>query len=209
MILTCDNCGGEFKRSPAHVFSGRRTFCRRSCFREFHTSEPSNTDEVLDFLVEYVLSHNGMAPTYREIIGHCDISSTSHVKYVLDQLADAGLVVLLGDGKARAIQVVGMRLTYTESEESEQGMTNIGRIINDPYCNGFFGRRYDLAGSEITSEGETWIVIRTANGTMASANFQQTEWERDECGHPLAERVVGYFDKQELIDDWCGLGGNF
>ena len=32
-------------------------------------------------------------------------------------------------------------------------MSNIGRVIKDFYCNGFFGREYDLNGSTIIAEG--------------------------------------------------------
>jgi len=37
---------------------------------------------------------------------------------------------------------------------------NVGKKITDFYCNGFFGRRYDLTDSIIEGEGEDWIVIR-------------------------------------------------
>jgi hypothetical protein len=60
---------------------------------------------------------------------------------------------------------------------------NVGKKITDFYCNGFAGRRYDLAGSIIESEGKDWIVIRT------------TEKE------PVFLGKINE-DKQEIIDNW-------
>jgi hypothetical protein len=62
-------------------------------------------------------------------------------------------------------------------------MSNIGKRIHDFYCNGFAGRRYDLEGSIIESEGSDWIVIRTP----------------DE--EPVFLDLRGW-DKQENIDEW-------
>ena len=112
-ILICDNCGKKFERHPSNVFPNRYVFCNTSCRREFR-QRPFSYDDVLDFIVKYVLEHGGVSPTYREIADNCEVSSTSQVKCVLDQLAKAGLIVLLGDGRARGIQVVGMQLTYTD-----------------------------------------------------------------------------------------------
>lgn len=65
-------------------------------------------------------------------------------------------------------------------------MSNIGRLILDFYCNGFAGRRYDLANSKIESEGHDWMVIRTEENNPVFINFNG-------------------WNKQELIDNWCGL----
>lgn len=132
MILICDNCGMKFERHRANVFPDRHTFCNIDCRREFQ-SRTLNYDDVLDFLVKYILEHGGVAPTYREITNNCEVSSTSHVKYVLERLAETGLVVLLGDGKARGIQVVGMQLAHTDPRgrgEMEESMPRLN-LTND------------------------------------------------------------------------------
>ncbi len=50
-------------------------------------------------------------------------------------------------------------------------MDNVGKIISNFYCNGFGGRRYDLAGSIIEAEEEDWIVIRTDENEPVFMNF--------------------------------------
>lgn len=64
-------------------------------------------------------------------------------------------------------------------------MTNIGRTINDLYCNGYFGRYYDLDSAKIEAEGNDWIVVRKGDGTAAFASF------------------LGNDDKQKMVDSWC------
>ena len=83
-------------------------------------------------------------------------------------------------------------------------MKNIGKIINDFYCNGFFGRDYDLSGAEIIAEGEDWIVIRKTNGLIDFCSFQTYDYNRDENGKLTGGvTITGGWDKQELIDNWC------
>ena len=62
---------------------------------------------------------------------------------------------------------------------------NIGRIIQSIGCNGFAGRRYDLAGSIIEQEADDYIIIRT------------------ETGEPLIVFFDKHDDKQQIIDEWC------
>jgi hypothetical protein len=64
-------------------------------------------------------------------------------------------------------------------------MSNVGKRITDFYCNGFAGRRYDLAGSRIEAEGADWIVIRTEEGA------------------PVFIDLRGW-DKEEYIAKWTG-----
>lgn len=67
-------------------------------------------------------------------------------------------------------------------------MSNIGREIQDFYCNGFFGREYDNSGSRIIAEGHDWITIRTIDGVVRTAQFEEG-WQ--------------LHDMQSLIDRWC------
>lgn len=87
-------------------------------------------------------------------------------------------------------------------------MDNVGRIITDGYCNGFFGRDYDFNGSEIIAEGEEYIVIRKPNGIIEFGNFQQWDWNRNEDGtlsYGISNLTCIPPDrKQRMIDEWCG-----
>ena len=62
-------------------------------------------------------------------------------------------------------------------------INNIGLKIEDFYCNGFAGRRYDLSESIIEAEGRDWVVIRTI------------------ADEPILLDLRGY-DKQEYISKW-------
>jgi hypothetical protein len=62
---------------------------------------------------------------------------------------------------------------------------NIGRKILDFYCNGYFGREYDLASSKIEGEGYDWLVVRTYEGNVRVATFENPS------------------EKQEMIETWC------
>jgi hypothetical protein len=83
--------------------------------------------------------------------------------------------------------------------------SNIGKIIKDSYCNGFFGREYDLNDAVIIAEGDEWIVIKKANGVIDFGNFQNWDWNRNDDG-TLAGGISNLktrSDKQELINEWC------
>lgn len=87
-------------------------------------------------------------------------------------------------------------------------MKNIGRIITDSYCNGYFGREYDFSGSEIIAEGDEFLVIRKEDGRVAFCDFQKFDWNINEDG-TLSSRVsnvtcLSEEERQELIDSWCG-----
>lgn len=86
-------------------------------------------------------------------------------------------------------------------------MSNIGRVIRDGYCNGYFGRNYDYDGSVIIAEGDEYIVIRKENGIIEFANFQDWDWNRNEDGtlsHGISNLCcMSKEDKQMMIDEWC------
>lgn len=95
------------------MVAGRRIFCQKACYDAsrpvFHRRE-----SVLKFLVEYALAHGGQSPTYREIGKEVGISSTSAVRYILEDLAEAELIVLPEKYKVRAIGVVGMKMVWED-----------------------------------------------------------------------------------------------
>lgn len=87
-------------------------------------------------------------------------------------------------------------------------MNNIGRKITDPYCNGYFGRDYDLCGAEIIEEEDEYIVIRKENGVVDFCNLQSWDWNRSEDGSLSGGvsnlKCMDQEERQELIDSWCG-----
>lgn len=87
-------------------------------------------------------------------------------------------------------------------------MNNIDRIIRDCYCDGYFGRCYDMSGAEIIDEGDEYVVVRKECGTVAMANFQDFEFDRNEDGGlksdtPSEVTCMSSEEKQEFIDSWC------
>lgn len=63
-------------------------------------------ERVLGFIIEYKKKNDGCAPTYREIMAGCEITSSSLCQYILRKLEADGKIVL--DGRAvRNIRVVG------------------------------------------------------------------------------------------------------
>ena len=86
-------------------------------------------------------------------------------------------------------------------------MSNVGKVIKDFYCGGFFGREYDLSGAEIVAESDEWIVIKKENGLFEFGDFQYWDWNRNEDGTLAAGisnlRTMSSEERQKLIDEWC------
>ena len=68
-------------------------------------------DRVFDYIVDYKSKHDGLSPAYRDIISAVGISSTSTVRYYLDNLEKRGKIELT-EFKSRTIKVVGGSWTY-------------------------------------------------------------------------------------------------
>lgn len=80
---------------------------------------------------------------------------------------------------------------------------NVGRIIQDFFCNGFADREYDMTGAVIIAEGEGWIVCRKQNGKNIFIDFQEFDWQRDEKGMPI--HIINLricSNAQQYIDSW-------
>ncbi|PEN97775.1 hypothetical protein CN553_12045 [Bacillus cereus] len=54
----------------------------------------------------------------------------------------------------------------------------VGMEIKDFYCNGFFGRTYDLEGAIVVSNGSDWVNVRTRYGNLHTAHFTNG-WETE------------------------------
>ncbi|QST02587.1 hypothetical protein IMZ31_24360 (plasmid) [Pontibacillus sp. ALD_SL1] len=53
----------------------------------------------------------------------------------------------------------------------------VGLQITSFYCNRFFGRDYELAGSVILHAGDDYLVIRKPNGEVVSTWFEEASLE--------------------------------
>lgn len=64
------------------------------------------TQEVFEFIQKFI-EENGYAPTVREICKACDIASTASAFYILNDLAEKGLIskTKVGENKRRAISL--------------------------------------------------------------------------------------------------------
>lgn len=65
-------------------------------------------------------------------------------------------------------------------------ISNLGRIITDYYCGGFFGGHYNLENSKIVAEGSKWIVIETTSGEPYFGVFEG-----------------GSFTKEYFLNEYC------
>ncbi len=76
--------------------------------------------------------------------------------------------------------------------------SNVGRIIQSNYCEGFAGNDFNLSGARIEAEADDYIVIRTTEGVpifIGFFTFDKGEMYKDGWH---------YKDKEEMIDKWCG-----
>jgi SOS-response transcriptional repressor LexA len=72
------------------------------------TKTKIDVNRVFTFIVNYKTQHDGIAPSLREIMNACDISSTSMVHVVLNLLEEGGRIERVGGkGTGRNIAVVG------------------------------------------------------------------------------------------------------
>lgn len=72
-------------------------------------------EAVLDFVIDYKLSHCGNSPSIREIGKFVDDQSTSHVKYILKKLSYFGKIDY-SDRVSRNITIPGMKITFQNAE---------------------------------------------------------------------------------------------
>lgn len=61
--------------------------------------------------------------------------------------------------------------------------------INDFYCQGYFGRRYDLYDAEIIDESNYSITARTTKGEIVTATFITPEDKKE-----LLELIIKVID---------------
>lgn len=68
---------------------------------------------------------------------------------------------------------------------------NVGRTIWDFYCNGAFGRVYDMAGSVIEAEGADWIVVRKPTKDAVFTTFYSHEQKNEAVGRWCVKPSTG------------------
>lgn len=74
---------------------------------------------VFKFIVDYKKNNDGASPSMREISKTFDISSLSHVRYILGRLEVHGKIKLTRAGEARRISVVGGQWKYNAETEAD------------------------------------------------------------------------------------------
>jgi len=70
-----------------------------------------DSQQIYNFIVDFKRTHDGVFPTYREIMAALDISSLSIVNIYIDKLTEQGLLAHDGDGH---LLVVGGQWTLVE-----------------------------------------------------------------------------------------------
>jgi len=73
---------------------------------------------VFDLIVAYKKANDGISPTLREIILNTDITSTSVVKWYLNNLENLGLIEV-PKKSYRGIKVIGGKWTYQKGEDEQ------------------------------------------------------------------------------------------
>lgn len=73
-------------------------------------------DRVFAFIVQYKRSHDGNSPTIQEICEECGISSKSVCQRILRKLAAHGKLKPHRKGKPRAVETVGGKWTYSDTQ---------------------------------------------------------------------------------------------
>jgi hypothetical protein len=75
-----------------------------------------NYEAILEFVIGVKRANDGLSPTRRIIRDECNLSSTSVVKYILDELEREGKIIQ-SPGKAGGIKVVGGQWLPPPSED--------------------------------------------------------------------------------------------
>jgi SOS-response transcriptional repressor LexA len=73
-------------------------------------------NDIFNYIIHYKKQYDGISPSYREIKDHCNISSISVVKVILERLVAAEKIKLI-PGKAGGIMVIGGQWTFPPMEE--------------------------------------------------------------------------------------------
>lgn len=63
--------------------------------------------QIYEFIVKFKNTHDGNSPSIAEIGRHCEVNSTSTVRFYLQGMERLGLIKLSSNGEARMIEVVG------------------------------------------------------------------------------------------------------
>ena len=77
-------------------------------------AEPSTTEKVFAFIVEYCRKRNGIPPTWQEIAAGADLCSTSVSTYHVKKLEKQGRLTYT-PGERRSIEVRGGKCIYDEN----------------------------------------------------------------------------------------------
>lgn len=99
-------------QDPARLFKDRLVNVRiRKTGREPHNEDVlDRAYRIYQFIVRFKLSHDGIAPSYREILDECELKSISNIRPYLSWIESGGFIRLLNYD--RGIAVVGGKWTF-------------------------------------------------------------------------------------------------
>lgn len=69
------------------------------------------SQRVFDVILKYKLEHDGISPTYRDLMRLARLNSTSAVSHQIDILVERNLIMEM-DGATRSLMVVGGYQNY-------------------------------------------------------------------------------------------------
>lgn len=67
--------------------------------------------QVYQFILNYKKTHDGNSPSIAEIGAHCEVNSTSTIRFYLKGLETLGVIKCDPNGKSRMISIVGGKYT--------------------------------------------------------------------------------------------------
>lgn len=86
---------------------------------------------VYEFIVNYKIDHDGIAPTVAEITHGCQLSSTSAVSHYLNTLVLLGMIKCdYGKGKSRMISIPGARWMPPTSYEDSSPLKQADHVTS-------------------------------------------------------------------------------
>lgn len=100
------------------------------------------------------------------------VGEAEKVAELESKIDELNKVIENSDNASRIVELEGSNKYLRNALKRAKGRSNlVGEEIEDCYCNGYFGRRYDLKGSVITEVGSDHITVRTREGSFATAHF--------------------------------------
>lgn len=100
------------------------------------------------------------------------IGEAEKVTELESKIDELNKIIESSEDSSRLEELEGSNKYLRNALKKAKGRSSlVGKEIKDFYCNGYFGRRYDLEGSIIMEVGSDHITVRTREGNFATAHF--------------------------------------